>query len=288
MKKKMSIVTTILCLFSFFLVGCNTNTKTTANTTGKMKVHYIDVGQGDAILVQVNNKNMLIDCGPRSGKNQLFDYLNNLKIQKLDYVIATHPHEDHIGNMGDVIRKYDIGAFYAPKVEHSTKTFENMIEALQSKNLKINVIKAGTDSIDLGEGTKVSVFSPIKDEYKKGSSQDLNNYSPIMKVEFGSNSFMFTGDAENEVEHEVVEKNYNLKSDVLKFGHHGSSTSTSIEFFKAVNPSIGVISLGTDNKYGHPHKETLKTIKDNNLTVYRTDKDGSIVLVSDGKTITKQ
>lgn len=226
---------------------------------------------------------MLIDCGPRSGKDNLFNYLNNLNIKKLDYVIATHPHEDHIGNMADVIRKYDVGAFYAPKVTHTSKTFEKMVDAVEAKNLKINVIKAGTDSIDLGEGTKVSVFSPIQSEYS-----NLNNYSPIMKIEFGSNSFLFTGDAEKDVEKEVLAKDVNLKADVLKFGHHGSSTSTSEEFFKAVNPSIGVICLGADNTYGHPHKETLNLIKKYNLKVYRTDTDGSIVLVSDGKNISKE
>ncbi|MGG7177076.1 ComEC/Rec2 family competence protein [Clostridium paraputrificum] len=288
MKKKISILALIVCFFTVFLTGCTNTTPPVGDTKGEMKVHYINVGQGDSMLVQVNDKNMLIDCGPRSGKDELFNYLNELNIKKLDYVIATHPHEDHIGNMGDVVRKYEIGAFYAPKVEHTTKTFENMIEALQKKNLKINTIKAGTDSIDLGQGTRVSIFSPVKDEYKEGSKPDFNNYSPIMKIEFGSNSFLFTGDAEKEVESEVLANKSDVKADVLKFGHHGSSTSTSEEFFKAVNPSIGVISLAADNSYGHPHKETLKTIKDNNLTVYRTDKDGDIVLVSDGTTIKKK
>ena len=167
--------------------------------------------------------------------------------KKFDYVIATHPHEDHIGNLDDEINKYEIGAFYSPKVTHTTKAYENMIKALKKKDLKINVIKEGTNSIDLGEGTKVSVFSPIKAEYKKGSQQDFNNYSPVMKIEFGKTSFLFTGDAEAEVEKEILNKGYDVSADVLKFGHHGSSTSTSEAFLKAVNPSIGVIQLAEDN-----------------------------------------
>lgn len=288
MKKKLSILTIILCLASLLLVGCNSSDKSLGQTAGEMKVHFINVGQGDSILIQVNNKNMLIDAGPGKNRDDILNYLDNLNLNKIDYVVATHPHEDHIGNLDDVIKKYDIGEFYAPKVTNTTKAFEKMVSALQRKKLKINTIKAGTDSINLGEGTRVSVFSPLKDEYKKGKEDDFNNYSPIIKVEYGKNSFLFTGDAEAGVEREVLAKGYDVSADVLKFGHHGSSTSTSKEFFKAVNPSIGVIQLGADNSYGHPHKETLQLIKDNRLTVYRNDIDGDIVLISDGKNIRKQ
>lgn len=286
-KKKNYILILLSIALSIFMLGCNINlegsNEEVQNTEGIMKVNYIDVGQGDSILVQVNNKNLLIDAGPKSSKDKLMDYLNKLNIKKLDYVIATHPHEDHIGGMSYIIDKYEVEKFYAPKVEHTTKTFERMIDSLKNKGLNINVIKEGTNSIDLGENTKVEVFSSGKDTYN-----NLNNYSPIMRVEFYNNSFLFTGDAEKEVEKEVLEKGYNLKSDVLKFGHHGSSTSTTEEFFKAVNPSIGVIQLGKDNDYGHPHKETLEIIKKNQLTVYRTDKDSNIVLVSDGNKIIKE
>jgi len=286
MKKRICLLTITLSIITLFLSRCdliNTNSNTPLeDISGKMIVHYIDVGQGDAILVQVNNKNLLIDAGPKSGKDDLLDYISKLKIQKLDYVIATHPHEDHIGGMADTINKYEIGAFYAPKAESTSKTFEKMIDALKDKDLKIHTIKAGVDSIDLGTGTKVSIYSPNKDKY-----ENLNNYSPIIKIQFGSNSFLFTGDAEKEVEHEVLNLNVNLKADVLKIGHHGSSSSTSEEFFRAVSPSIGIISVGIDNSYGHPHKETLKLLDNNKITVFRTDKDGSIVIVSDGTKLTQ-
>lgn len=282
MKKKFLSILLILCFFSLFLVGCM-STYEASESKGKMIVHYIDVGQGDSILIQVNNKNMLIDAGPKDSKEQLISYLNSLNIETLDYVVATHPHEDHIGNMADIVNNYHVVNFYAPKVEYTTKTFERMILALKKNNLKINIIKADMDSIDLGEGTKVSVFSPIKKEYK-----NLNNYSPIIKVEYEENSFLFTGDAETEVEKEVLAAGYNISSDVLKLGHHGSSSSTSEEFFKMVNPSMCIVSLGADNKYGHPHRETLSLIKKNKLTVYRTDLDGNIILTSDGINIYKQ
>ena len=260
MKKKLSIIAIILSFFSLFLLGCETQNESIEQTAGEMTVHYIDVGQGDSILIQVNNKNLLIDAGPGKSKDMLLNYLDSLNLKKIDYVIATHPHEDHIGNLDDV----------------------------KKKDLKINVIKEGTNSIDLGEGTKVSVFSPIKAEYKKGSQQDFNNYSPVMKIEFGKTSFLFTGDAEAEVEKEILKKGYDVSADVLKFGHHGSSTSTSEAFLKAVNPSIGVIQLAEDNTYGHPHKETLDLIKKYKLNVYRNDIDGDIVLSSDGTNIIKK
>lgn len=184
--------------------------------------------------------------------------------------------------MSSIINKYKLGKFYAPKVEHTTSDFEKMVESLITKNLKINVIKTDIDTIDLGEGTKVTILSPFNEEYS-----NLNDYSPIIKIEYGNNSFLFTGDAEKEIEKELLTKNSNIKADVLKIGHHGSSTSTSAAFLKAVNPDIAVISLGVDNKYGHPHPQTTNLLNSNNTLVYRTDIDGTIVLSSDGIEISK-
>ena len=286
-KKKGLLFIFLFIIISISALGCDLKgiikDEKFVQIEDQMKVHYIDVGQGDAILVQVNNKNLLIDAGPRESKDKLINYLDKIDIKKLDYVIATHPHEDHIGSMSYVIDKYDVESFYAPKIEHTTKTFERMIEALSDKNLKINVIKEGMSSIILGENTRVSVFSPVDDTYEQ-----LNNYSPIIKIEFGNNSFLFTGDAEKLVEKEVLEKGYDLRADVLKLGHHGSTSSTSEKFLKAVNPSICVIEVGKDNDYGHPHKETLELIKKNKLKVYRTDVDSDVVLISDGSTIKRE
>ena len=286
-RKKYLFIILFSILISLLTLGCNSiknnSNKNFQPEDGKMIVHYIDVGQGDSILIQVNKKNLLIDSGPKSDKNKLFDYLSESRLDKLDYVIATHPHEDHIGNMSQVIDDYNVLNFYAPKVQSTTKTFEKMIDSLKAKNLKINVLKKGTDSIDLGENTNVTVFSPTKDSY-----EDLNNYSPVIKIQYGKTSFLFTGDAQKDVEKEIITSNEDISSDVLKVGHHGSSTSTTKEFLNKVRPSIGVISVGSDNSYNHPNSDTIKRLKDNNVKIYRTDKDGTIIISSDGSNITKE
>ena len=191
LKIKHLFIILLSILISTLSIGCNlfvnNSNKSNQINPNEMVVHYIDVGQGDSILIQVNNKNLLIDAGPQSDKKNLLSYLSALNLEKLDYVIATHPHEDHIGNMDDVINDYNVLAFYAPKVQSTTKTFEKMVESLKSKNLKINVIKKGTNSIDLGENTKVTVISPTKDSY-----ENLNNYSPVIKIQYGKTSFLFT------------------------------------------------------------------------------------------------
>jgi competence protein ComEC len=193
----------------------------------------------------------------------------------LDYIIATHPHEDHIGNMSYIIDNFEVLNFYAPKVNSNTKAFETMVESLVIKDLKIKVLKPNIKSIDLGENTKVDVFSPISNEY-----ENLNNFSSIIKISYGTTSFLFTGDSEELSEKEVLTQGYDLKSDVLKVGHHGSSSSTSKRFLDAVDPYIAVISVGKDNSYGHPSQEVLSRLKD--LTIYQTDLDGNILIKSDG------
>ena len=287
LKMKHLFIFLLAILISTLSIGCNlfsnNSSKNNQIDPNKMVVHYIDVGQGDSILIQVNNKNLLIDAGPQSDKKKLFNYLSALNLKQIDYAIATHPHEDHIGNMDDVINDYNVLAFYAPKVQSTTKTFEKMVESLKSKNLKINVIKKGTDSIDLGENTKVTVLSPTKDSY-----ENLNNYSPVIKIQYGKTSFLFTGDAEIDVEKEILATNEDISADILKVGHHGSSTSTTKDFLKKVNPSLGVISVGQDNTYNHPNDDTIKRLKENKVTIYRTDKDGTVILSSDGSKITKK
>ena len=192
---------------------------------------------------------MLIDAGNNDDADLIKSYLKNQNIEELEYVIGTHPHEDHIGNMSYIINNYDVINFYSPKVTTTSNSFEKLIDALQINNLKIKILKANTSSINLGKYTTVEVLSPNLDYY------------------------------ENLIEQEVLSKNYNLKSDILKVGHHGSSTSTSKDFYESVNPSISIISVG-NNSYGHPTNKTLNQIKTSK--VYRTDEDGDIVITSDG------
>lgn len=265
--------------FGFDLSGIFSN-ESVGPVDGELVISYLDVGQGDSAYIRVNDYDILIDAGPRSDVEKLMAQLEAKNIDDFEMVIATHPHEDHIGGMTEVFKKYDVESFYMPKVTHTTKTFEYMVNAVKNEGLKIETIKEGM-SFDLGSGAKIDVYSPMYESY-----EEFNDYSPIMKLSFGDKSFVFTGDAEAHAEQEVVAKYpNNLKADVLKFGHHGSSTSSSVDFVKAVDPDYGVISCGIQNKYGHPHRETLDIIKKFNIKAYRTDNQGQITLTSNGKDI---
>ncbi|EDK33013.1 ComEC/Rec2 family competence protein [Clostridium kluyveri] len=284
--KKYFNIIALLISITFLISGCmNLESSQTSNSFNKsleFTVYYIDIGQGDSELIQVNNKNLLIDAGPTKSTDKLLSYLNSIDIKKLNYVIATHPDEDHIGGMSTVINTYPIDKFYAPKKTVNTRAFENMITELKSKNMKIDVPKPGMQ-LDLGEGTKAEILAPNSDRY-----EDTNNYSIVLKISYGNTKFLFTGDAEKLSEREILDKNYDISADVLKLGHHGSSTSTTDEFLDKVSPEIAIISCGADNRYGHPHKETLRKLKKRNIRIYRTDIDGNIVLISDGKNIVKK
>ncbi|MDK0749607.1 ComEC/Rec2 family competence protein [Clostridium perfringens] len=279
-KKILAIISTVTVL-SFAGCGVQKNNNISKSSAESeysgMSVTYLNVGQGDSELIQVNGINMLIDAGTNAGANDLVKDLKNRGIKTIDIAIATHPHEDHIGGMDEVLENFDVKSFYAPKVAHTTKTYENMLKAVKNEGLKIKQIKEGT-KIDLGKDTEVQVYSPVKSQY-----EELNNYSPVMKISYGQNSFMFTGDAESLVEKEILNENKDLKADVLKLGHHGSHSSTSEEFLKAVDPSIAIVSCAKYNKYGHPHKETMSNLKKAGITVYETFRDGDITISSNGK-----
>ena len=250
-----------------------------ANTdvTGNLEIHFIDVGQADCILIKNNGKAMLIDAGNNDDAALVKKYLKEQKITKLDYVIGTHPHEDHIGSLDVVIKNFDIETIIMPNKVNTTKTFEDVIEAIEKKKLSITEAKVG-DKYTLGDAEFV-ILAPNKDY------DDNNNVSVVIRLVYGENSFMLTGDAEELSEKDILKTGLTLKSDVLKFGHHGSSTSTSIEFLEAVSPKYGVLLCGVDNSYGHPHRETLDKISKYKIETYRTDEQGTIILTSDGKNI---
>jgi competence protein ComEC len=259
-------------------------THSIANTLNPhiLKVHYIDIGQGDSILVQINGKNLLIDSGPTENSSKLISYLSKQNIQKLDYVVVTHPHEDHIGGMSEVIKKYKINSFYAPYVTTTTRAFSNMVKDLKKKELKINSAYAGV-SLDLGSGVSCKMLAPNSTSY-----ENLNDYSAVIKITYGNSKFLFMGDAQKLSEEEILQNNMDVSCDVLKIGHHGSSTASSKEFLDMAAPKIAVISCGKGNDYGHPHTATLNSLNSRNIKFYRTDIDGTVVITSDGKTISKQ
>lgn len=276
LKRKISIIFLILLTLITTTEGC-ASTNYLFTHKNKLFVHYIDVGQGDSILVQVNNKNLLIDTGPKDHRSNLLKYLKSLHINKLDYVIATHPHDDHIGNMASIIKKYPISKFYAPKISDTSKSYEEMIYALKNIKLKINIIKSGTNSINLGDNTKVYIFSPKLNHY-----EDMNNYSAVIKITYKHSSFLFAGDAEKEAEEAMLADKDNIKADVIKIGHHGSTSSSTKEFIKKVNPKLAVICVGEDNSFNHPAANTLKILNELNIKILRTDTNGTITLSTDG------
>jgi competence protein ComEC len=220
----------------------NTVTNTDKTVAGQLKIHYIDVGQGDSILIQQGSQNMLIDTGTNASTNSLMSYLQSQNIKKIDVLVLTHPHEDHIGGADAVIKGFDIGTLYMNKVTTTTKTYEDAIKAISSKGLKPIEPTSGT-TFNLGNAT-CTVLSPINSSYK-----DLNTYSVVIKMTFGNNKFLFTGDTQTSNEQDMINKGYDLSADVLKIAHHGSDTSTSQTFLDKVNPKYAVISVGKENDY---------------------------------------
>lgn len=246
---------------------------------GSLKIHFIDVGQADSILITEGENSMLIDAGTNEAGKTVVDYIKSQSIDNFDYVIGTHPHEDHIGGLDNVIDNFAISTLLLPKVTSNTKTFKDVVNSAKSKNLKLTVPKVG-NTYRLGKAT-FEILAPNSEDY-----ESTNNYSVVVKIIYGNNKFLFTGDAEYVSEYEILDNNIDISADVLKVGHHGSYTSTSDKFLNAVKPKYAVICVGKDNRYNHPVKSVMEKLKKNNIDVYRTDECGNIVLTSDGENIT--
>lgn len=247
---------------------------------GNLKVHYIDVGQGDSTFIQLpNDKNVLIDGGKRAKGHIVIDYLNKLKVEKIDYLIATHPHEDHIGGLIQVIKDFEIGEIYLPDKPHSTIVFEDLLLAIKEKGYSIKKAEAGKILFE-EEDLSMNIIAP-----DGISGNNLNDYSVSNQLIYGETDFLFTGDAEKKSEENMVNGPYSLKTDVLKVGHHGGDTSSIDLFLKKVRPDYAVISVGEGNSYGHPHPKVMKRLKDSGAEIYRTDEEGTVIAISDGKNI---
>lgn len=254
------------------LFGEKINSNETFAYGESVVVRYLDVGQADSILVQSEGINMLIDAGTNSSGQTVVKDLEDLGVTKIDYLIGTHPHEDHIGGMDDVIKNFDIGIIYMPKIQTNTKTFEDVLDAVSEKSLKITSPKKG-DEFEVGGARCEIMTDGIED------TSNLNLSSIVIRMTYGTQSFLFMGDAEKENE----ETRQWPQTTVLKVGHHGSSTSSSTQFLNEVQPQISVISVGKDNKYGHPTKTTINKLEKIKTKIYRTDESGTITITSDGK-----
>lgn len=244
---------------------------TTIPQDNNLRIYCLDVGQGDSILITNNNKTMLIDASTNEMGSRVVKYLNDLGIKKIDYLVGTHPHEDHIGGLDNVIKSFDIGTIYMPNVVATTKTYEEVIDAISAKKLKVTSPKTG-DKFTVGNA-ECEVMSIRNDK------DDYNNCSIVIKMDFNNVSYLFTGDAEESVESSRKWPHI----DVLKVGHHGSNTSSSKNFLEQIKPEVALISVGQGNTYGHPTQATLKRLSNIGAKIYRTDENGTILLIEKGE-----
>ena len=242
------------------------------------EVHFIDVGQADAMLVLCDGKAMLIDGGNAADSNLMYTYLKKYNITHLDYVIATHVHEDHVGGIAGALRFASVGTVYCPARTYTTKAFKNFLQSLDRSDASITVPAAG---LTFQLGSAVCTILAVNTEL-----DDLNNTSIVMRIVYGETSFLFTGDAERPVEEHLLNSGIDLHADVLKVGHHGSKSSTSYYFLRQVAPKYAVIQVGKDNDYGHPTETVLSRLRDAEVKTFRTDLQGDIICISDGKNLT--
>ena len=245
---------------------------------GTLTVRFLDVGQGDSALIVCNGQTMLIDGGSVSEGQFLVSRLSRLGVSELDYVVNTHPDEDHCGGLAGVLAKYPAQHVYSSVTEHTTKVFSNVVKYAEEQGQQIEVPQTG-DSWYVGDAS-VTCIGPV------GTYSDSNNGSLVLRVDFGETSFLFTGDMEQKAEADLLDSGADVRADVLKVGHHGSPTSSSQAFLGAVAPSIAVISVGEDNDYGHPNADVLSRLEALGAELYRTDTQGEIIVRSDGQTLT--
>ncbi len=245
-----------------------------------LEVHYIDVGQGDGILIRQGDAAMLIDAGNNNKGTAVWSYLLSQKIEKLNYAIGTHPDADHIGGMDVVLYKMDCDAVFLPACDNETKTYEELIQTIGQRSMKVTVPKKG-ETYSLG-----SAQFQILTDTDKNYGDNTNDYSITLRIVFGDTSFLFTGDAEEVAEQDMLASGLTLQSDVYKAAHHGADTANTEAFLTAVNPTYCVISCGEDNSYGHPRAGVLNQLRAMGVKVFRTDEQGTIVATSDGEHIT--
>lgn len=249
---------------------------TPVNLDGTLQVYFVDVGQADSILIRDDSGSVLIDAGNNEDGKKLVEYYKSLGITEFKYVIGTHAHEDHIGGMDDIINAFNITTFYMPAAMTTTATFEDVLDALDAKNMAFN-----TTEIDSTFKVGDAEFTVV---YTGTDTSDLNNTSIVLKLKYGNNTFLFMGDATSKVEKIILDKD--IKADLLKVGHHGSQYSSTDAFLDKVNPKYAVIEVGKNNTYDHPKDVTLNKLSERNIQVHRTDEEGTILVTSDGNDLT--
>ena len=282
----MLLILAFVLLYHFFWediaerFGFGTTTFTTLYD-GEIMVSFIDVGQGDAILIRSRDNAVLIDGGEHSARNAVLNYLRSAGVRSLCYVVATHPHSDHIGGLVTVLGRLDVDMVVMPDVTHDTNTFERFLQVIDNNDIPVKFPEPG-DILQAGI-ISLTVIAPPNPH--PGPATNLNNASIVLRLAHGQNSFLFTGDGERELENWMVNSGIDISANVLHVGHHGSRTSTTEAFLEGVNPSAAVISLGYNNRHGHPHREVMDRLNARNIRIYRTDHLGTIRMITDGQNI---
>lgn len=246
---------------------------------GILEMHVIDVSQGDCLFFLLpNNKTMLIDAGNTKYGIFVTEYIQRLDVSKIDYLILTHPHADHVGGMAAVVNNFAIDAIYITEIENPINAYRRFMEAVSDKEIPLLYAKSGIPLFE-EDGLSAHFVAPVT------QTKDDNNMSAVLYLTYGNTSFLLMGDAEKESENAILSAEFNIKADVLKVGHHGSATSTTAAFVEKVSPKYAVISCGEGNGYGHPKPETLATLNHYGIDIFRTDESGTLVFKSDGKEI---
>lgn len=263
-----AVLAAALC---FCAIGCDgaVNTANSTKTNG-FKLHMLDVGQGDSLLLECDGSYMLVDAGEADKGNGVVEYLKGQNVRRLSYAVITHPHSDHFGGMKKVLQSIPTDNIVMTEAYNTTRAWESLIDYIDKENF--NVVFPKTNDVFNVGSCKVNIYSPNIDNDNK------NNCSLVLRAVYDNMAVLLTGDTEKSEEKEILESGFNVQADVLKLGHHGSSTSTSSEFLEKVNPSLALISCGKNNDYGHPHKETLSKLKNSDIPVMRTDLDKAVTV----------
>ncbi|HJJ31117.1 MAG TPA: ComEC/Rec2 family competence protein [Methanocorpusculum sp.] len=300
-KKQKTIITSIIIIALIVIfggAGINGGFETILGSSGTysipssiqitdpaaLSVHVINVGQADCILLSKDGKYALVDAGKSNQKNDIdstaaiTSYLNALGVKQLEFILITHQDYDHIGSAKTVLSAYPAKVYYDNGFIHTSATYEKLMTYLDEENIPCSVVTAGDTITSPWKGVTIKVLSPPK-EYL---SDDVNDNSAVIKVTYGTVSYLLTGDATTETEEYIISTGADIDADILKAGHHGSYSSSSSPFLKAVSPTVSVISVGDENSYGHPHKDALKRLNKYTKYLYRTDIDGTVVISSDG------